>query len=68
MTHLQQLLKSASPIIQLVALVFGIIASVQALTELVPVVAQIWKPSVGGAQQNAIIAAALSLVVANVGK
>ena len=60
----------ASPLVwqfvfSLVALVFGLIASVQALTELIPFVAQIWKPTVGNAQANAIISAALSLVVAN---
>lgn len=66
MQHIEGLLKQVSPLIRLIALVFGFIASVQALTELVPVVAQFWKPAVGSAQTNAIIAAALSLVVSNI--
>lgn len=66
MSHIEALLKQAAPLIRLIALVFGLIASVQALTEIFPFVAQIWKPSVGSVQNNAIIAAALSLVVGNI--
>lgn len=61
MQMVRGLLEQTRPFIQVVALLFGVLAAWLALTELLPFLGQIWKPR-GTAQTSAIIAAALALV------
>lgn len=58
---LESILNEFKPFIRLMAIVFGIIISFQGLIELVPAVAQLWKPS-GNLQTNAAIAIALGII------
>ena len=54
-------LAQLKPFVGMVALLFGIIAAWLAMVELLPVLAQIWRPK-GDMQRYAIVAGALSWV------
>lgn len=64
MIQLNSILNQLRPFIVVVALLFGLIAAWQALSDLLPFLRQVWAPR-GSAQSNAIVAAALAIVGGN---
>lgn len=61
MRQVTDILKSLQPFVLFVALLFGVIAAWHGLSELVPVLRQVWAPK-GSAQSMALIGAALAII------
>ncbi len=61
MRQFTDILKSLQPFVLFVALLFGVIAAWHGLSELVPVLRQVWAPK-GSAQSMALIGAALAII------
>ena len=61
MKIVNDVLKQAQPFVAMVALLFGIIAAWHGLSELLPMLKQIWAPR-GSAQSMAIVGAALAII------
>ena len=61
MTTINGVLAQLRPFVSMVAMLFGVIAAWLAVLELLPILAQVWRPK-GDMQKYALVAAALSLV------
>lgn len=67
MRQITDALAGLAPFIRLVALLFGAIAAWHALSELLPVLRQVWAPR-GTAQSMALVGAALAIIAGQAGK
>ena len=61
MAVINQILGACRPFVAMVALLFGVIAAWLAVLEILPFLAQVWRPK-GDMQRYALVAGALALV------